>query len=641
MRRRRPVRARWLCAALLLRAGSAGAAAFVPGAPEPDPPTGATGRLEPEIVLPAGNGFRFEFARPRWGGTLSLDARRLRLEDGARASQGLVYNDIEMATHLWQPWFMQLRAGAGVLASRDVSSDAGGASTATQGVALTGRFALSLFPVSRFPFEFRAEVADSRTSGQTLGTDFRTHRLGMTQSWRPESGGDSVSASLDYSRLEATNGVEDSVVTLRGTGLRQLAEHSFELSGQLSRNWRSDADDRSRIALLSGRHTFHPAQALHVDTLASWSELQFASTALGSGLRTRSDVRQLSSFATWRPREGDALFLPGSPLYLTGSMRLLDAGTSTDSGIGSAEQRARAANGSLGVGIELTPQWRASASAFGGAVQVAGQRRNLDAGGTASLTYAPLGLAFGPWRYTPSLGASASVTRSSAAGQRHALGLQGSHGVSRTWLLGASDSVSANLTQSLGALRESETAEASRALSHSASLYWQGVSESASQSYAGLSVSDSRTWAQETGRFQLVNGQFSRRTQLSRHASWSGNLTWQATRSDATLLDPFTGTLREAGMGWQRFYSGALSYEQQRLFEVPRLRYTLLLTVNSQQFESRALGDVDAPLERITESLENRIDYSIGRLEARLSARLARVEGRSVAALFARVQRRY
>jgi hypothetical protein len=208
-------------------------------------------------------------------------------------------------------------------------------------------------------------------------------------------------------------------------------------------------------------------------------------------------------------------------------------------------------------------------------------------------------------------------------------------------MAGPADSISVNLTQSLGLLRESLTPELTRALSHSASLYWQGVGDGASQSYAGLSVSDSRTWAQDSGRFQLVNAQFSRRTQLTRHSSWNGNLTWQSARSDATQLDPFTGTLREAGLGWQRFYSGTLSYEHQRFLEVPRLRYALILSVNSQQLESRALGDVDAPLERITESLENRIDYSIGRLEARLSARLARVEGRSVAALFARVQRRY
>jgi len=172
-------------------------------------------------------------------------------------------------------------------------------------------------------------------------------------------------------------------------------------------------------------------------------------------------------------------------------------------------------------------------------------------------------------------------------------------------------------------------------------IFWQGTGEGLSQTYVGLSASDSRTWAQETGRFQLVNAQVTRRTQLTRHSSWSGNLTWQSTRSDTTQLDAFTGELRLSSPGWQRFYSGTLSYENQRFFDVPRLRYTVLLAVNSQQLESRAAGDIDAPRERISESLENRIDYSIGRLEARLTARLARVEGRSVASLFARVQRRY
>jgi hypothetical protein len=63
--------------------------------------------------------------------------------------------------------------------------------------------------------------------------------------------------------------------------------------------------------------------------------------------------------------------------------------------------------------------------------------------------------------------------------------------------------------------------------------------------------------------------------------------------------------------------------------------------VNSAQLERRADGDIDAPRERITESLENRLDYTIGRLDARLSARIARVEGRAVSAVFLRVQRRF
>ena len=154
-------------------------------------------------------------------------------------------------------------------------------------------------------------------------------------------------------------------------------------------------------------------------------------------------------------------------------------------------------------------------------------------------------------------------------------------------------------------------------------------------------MSDSRSLSQERGEFQLVNLQVSRRTELTRHTSWSGNLTAQASRSDNTQLDPFSGLLRQSGPGWQRFYSGTLSYENQRLWAVPRLRYTVLLSVNSQQLETRAAGDIDALRERVTESLENRLDYAIGRLELRLSARVARVEGREVALIHARAQRRY
>ena len=74
---------------------------------------------------------------------------------------------------------------------------------------------------------------------------------------------------------------------------------------------------------------------------------------------------------------------------------------------------------------------------------------------------------------------------------------------------------------------------------------------------------------------------------------------------------------------------------------MPRLRHTVLLGVNSQQLERRALGDIDAPRERISQSLESRLDFAIGRLETRLSARVADVDGHRVAALQARAQRRF
>jgi hypothetical protein len=198
-----------------------------------------------------------------------------------------------------------------------------------------------------------------------------------------------------------------------------------------------------------------------------------------------------------------------------------------------------------------------------------------------------------------------------------------------------------NLAQSVGALRDSQSARWTRALVHSAGVFWQGAGDGASQSHASVSASDSRSWAEQSGSFQLVNLQVSRRDRLSRYASTNGNLTLQAARSDTSQVDVITGTPRPASPGWQQFHSGSVSYEHQRAFDVPRLRYTALLALDSQQLERRFDGNVDAPRERISASLENRLDYAIGRLETRLSARWVRFDDRRVATLFAHVQRRY
>jgi hypothetical protein len=129
--------------------------------------------------------------------------------------------------------------------------------------------------------------------------------------------------------------------------------------------------------------------------------------------------------------------------------------------------------------------------------------------------------------------------------------------------------------------------------------------------------------------------------QLTRHSHWAANLTLQAARSQSSEVDVFTGERRDFGQGWQRFYNGSVSFEEQRAFGVPRLRASVLLVVTSQPLERRALGDIDAPRERISESLEARLDHAIGRLETRFSTRVARVEGRVVTALQARAQRRF
>lgn len=634
MTRPRSFRARlpWPAALALAMPSVAQAAAYAPGVNEPDPPTGELpSAATPAEPLRNDGRIRWELAPWRRSGLLSLDERWLKAEDGRRTLQSVLFADIDFESYVWEPWFVQMRAGLGLVAARDQGQggDAGGSGAANG--ALTGRLGLSVFPASRFPFELRAEVGDTRSQGNALGSDYRSARVSLSQAWRPESGNDNLTLNLDHSRLQISNGDSDTLSTLNATAVRQLTEHSIELGANLSDNERSGGDS-SRLSLLSARHSFHPASELQVESMATWN----SSRLRASGSDFGSDVRQVSTFASWRPQEGQPLFVADAPLVLAGTARWVQA----DAGDGQAHNAVRGYNATLGASQELSRSWRMSLSA--GLGRVDGPALHASTGNVSgSTTWTPAARQWGEWRWSPSVSANAGLIHASDTGSRRTLGAQGTHMLSRDIALGTGQGLSLSASQSVAAIRESMAGASSHALVHSASAYWQSSGDGRSQSFAGLSFSDSRTWSQGLGSFQLANLQWSQRLQFSRYASGSANITLQATRSASTQLDAFTGEMRSQSDGWQHFYSGSISYEQQRFLEIPRLRYTLLLAANSQQIERRAAGDIDAPREHVSGSIENRVDYAIGRLQARLSARAARVDGRTVAILQARLQRSF
>ena len=639
-RQRRSVRwcrCGWPLLIALLVPGASRAAAYLPGSQEPDPPTGdiASVSAAPSAAEPlAGSGIRWVIAPWRYGGSVALDLRLQRLDDGSRTRQSSLFGDIDFASHIWQPWFIQLRAGLGVLLASDHSNADGTLSGGTRNTSLTGRFGVSVFPASRFPFEVRGDVSDSRSHGDSLGSEYRSQRLSLSQGWRPEVGNTNLQFNLDHSRLIAADGVVDTLSTLQATAMHQWPGQSIDLGASFSRNERSDSVEHSVLTALNGRHSYHPAAELHVETLATYNETRLRS-AVGDDVG--SDVRQLSTLVSWRPRDGQWLYAPDAPLTVTGSARWVEAGSSgSNSGPG-----VRAFNGTLGVSKELSRVWRLGGSASVGHVEGGAAAAIDSANLSATVGWTPAALTLAQWQYAPTASLSASVARSSLAEMRKFASVQVAHSLSRSIALGEGNSLALSLSQSAAVLRESGSPEISKALAHSASLFWQSYDDAASQTVAGLTLSDSRTWAQASGSFQLVNVQLTRRTQLTRNSSWSANLTLQATRNDSSEIDAFTGQRQIEGPGWQQFHSGSLNYENQRVFGVPRLRFTVLLAANSQQLERRAIGDIDAPLERISRSLEARLDYSIGRLETRLSARNAQIDGRSVSALHARLQRRF
>ena len=623
-------RRRWFLGplSLALFAPYAQGATFVPGA-EADPPTGDVTQVATTPAEPLrGSGIQWTFAPWRYGGTVALDLRALRLDDGRTTRQALLMTDLEMGSYIWQPWFVQVRLGVGFVSSQS-SGDA--QSQGTLGGSLTGRAAIIVFPASRFPFEFRADASDSRTEGVGLGGDYSSRRVSVSQGWRPQTGNAQLHLHADYSEL--VSGVSrDTLTTFAATAIRQEGPHTLDMAVSHSDNRRNDTDEHTRLSAANARHGFQPTGNLTVQTFASWNEARLQ----GAGAALDNDIRQVSSFASWRGNK-DLWAGAGAP-SVAASVRWVQT-RSVGAG-SSADASPQAISATVGVNQDLAPSWRASLSGSANHLQ-SGTLAGDSTGAQATLNWTPRSQLWSGWRYGPSAGVSGGYARSGSQAARQTLGLQGSHGVSRELPLSESSNLSLSLTQSAGLLEENDAPEQSRALSHGASLSWQSVGSAGGQSFGGLSYSDSQSFGAARGHFKLLNLQVSQRSQLSRYSHWSLDVTLQGTNSQSNEVDVFSGQQREQGVGWQRFYSGTLSYENQRALGVPRLRHSVLVSVNSQVLARRALGDIDAPRERISESFESRLDYAIGRLDTRLALRVARVDGRVVASLQARAQRRF
>ncbi|MDH5331220.1 MAG: hypothetical protein OEW27_14855, partial [Aquincola sp.] len=128
------------------------AAAYLPGA-EADPPTGDVPVAAPSPTEPLRAGdIAWNFGPWRTSGSIALDLRAVRFDSGDSTRQAALLFDIDTASYLWQPWFMQVRLGAGLIAATDTSHQSGGNPGSGSGNSVTGRAEVLVFPASRFPF---------------------------------------------------------------------------------------------------------------------------------------------------------------------------------------------------------------------------------------------------------------------------------------------------------------------------------------------------------------------------------------------------------------------------------------------------------------------------------------------------------
>lgn len=566
----------------------------------------------------------------RLGGTLSYDIRSDSGEGRKMVQRGLIATiNAATETFIWQPWFAQAGANLNFTTSRNSNarheidlSD----SSRTQSLTVTGNAQLRVLSQSRFPFEAHIERNDSRVSSQLVSVGgYAGQRIGFTQHYiRPE--GDTM-IGWDRSTQTSDSSGRDTQDNLQLSLTHSIDVHRIQLNGSRARNTHEITGENTVQDNLALQHSYTPDPAISLETMANIGRSAYH-LRLGSN---DTDLMQLSSIAFWRPAE--------QPLTVTGGVRLLTLASDTSGQLGTiAGTRLSNANVNLGATYDLTKFVHLTGSANANMIETNG-RRGSSATEALSIAYQPETRKIGEFRHNWSTSAGLSH-RSSGEESASMLTLQLSHSLNRNFELDAGSLLTIELNQALSGTTSSISGPAqtqdvpqssSRQLTHGAAVSWSLTTESGT-ALMRLSASDSRALDGNQEFFQLINFQASSNLPTSNNTSWSGSLTVQAVRQGGNSIPAFSinnGTLTSNGTvnngangGFVTTSSGSLTYQNQRIFGVRRLRFVSDLRLNSQAL----LPMLGGPQDQEMAAWENRLDYTIGRTILRMNTLVARTK---------------
>ena len=640
---------RWTWLTLIACAAAAGSAGAQGPAPA-DATRGAAPAAAEEFTEPAEDGENpgRTWAIPPigWTGSLAYDLRATHAPGEGRTLAQLVTGNLGLRTFVYAPWLARVSGNIGLTSTwtsqdPDSSFPAGPLVTdaslheqiRTREQFITGNARVDVFPQSRFPFEAHVERNDSRIdSGLASTFDFQTQNIGFSQRYRPHTGRWDMTAGYDR-REQTAQGFKAQQDLVTGDFNTTWKYNQLNLNGSHSRARATGIDDESRYGTLVARHNYAPSTALSVDTTANWGRTEERSRNTASDVQ----VMQWSSVGLYRGEN--------SPLSLTGTARALHlredlGGTGLD-----------AWGATLGANYDYNANLRLTANTGFNATSSAGSEAT-SLGASVGASYQGDSLALGGARYdwftSGALGFTTTQGDRIDSEQQTALNLQLGHTLNRVWATGALSTVTITAGQTLSytqiaTSRDLRTEDLGAgtgdvtALLNTLSGTW-ATGGSDRNAYARATYSDSMALQGPDNRFQLFNFQLSGSFEFDNRRSLTGDFTWQQTwQEDAARFDGF-GRLANSRND-SRGASGEVIYRHQRLWGLPRLRFESRLKLAQDVLNQP--GTLLSIPDRETKLWENRLDWSVGRIDMQAILRLSQVDGRQREAFLFRIQRNF
>jgi hypothetical protein len=555
------------------------------------------------------------FAQQRqfnWWGELGYDFLSNQFESGEDRIEHTGLLRLNAAGFIHQPWLATVEGGLGMYL-RHADTDSGESTSDN----FIGNGTIRLFPLSRFPLELFAEKSDSRTDTDLTGLVIDRTRYGINQSYTSKDG---ASMSVGYEHSDTTNITTN---TAAGELLREdvsdlfkarlnkaFGAHSIAFDANANRVDITNSVDFNETVFSTLRHAYRPSPSFSSEDMLTYNKNEVTT----ENSKFESDVIQLNSFGFWRPHTK-------RPLRINGTIRALMRENETLA----ATSEAQTATGTLGATYEWSPRWVFNANAG-----LTGAEANNESTTThfqginaiySSATYNPLNLDaswFGQMDLRNSNTDDDSLQEA---------GAQIGYNLGKNIFTENRHAYSLGFSQSINSLADSEDFS-SMTLFTTGSASWNRRG-TRSNGMARFSISDNRTVASGPnsenieGEFQLINLQASLDTRLSSTSSFRANATLQVSRNERPEIE---GLIDSGNGDWIPTSTVDITYYKLGVFQVPHLSFYSTLRNVSNSY-APLVGEPTGRVKRDDTQWENRLEYTVGRLQLRVISRLSDIQG--------------
>ena len=579
-------------------------------------------------------GFKFGLAPILWGGGVSETLRYTTNSSGSSTFQNTQKIEFRAATYIWQPWLARLRGSLGLAKTQDVYKTSTFATSDSSYTSIFGSVALSLLSRSRFPFDATYRVDDNRSlyalspsvgtvykslelrqryrpvsaTSNTLATYTRT--VATTQNFNSPLAGDMVNTrwtlrhdyrpryskskySLGYDRniWNTADGAGNASWGLQGTFTTSFDKQSLGVDARRSETYYAlnGVDLSSRGIVV--RHTYRRDALLSVSSSASVDQANMSAV---NSYNTR--YLQANTYTTWQP-DADL------PLYVNASARIYDSSFERLGTVFLSQNQV------LGLGARYAHTRNLSYALDG---SIANSKNdgvvNRTVTENGSVNYSADMVKFGDASYNRNANASINFQSNTTSASNRTLSGGAGHNLAIPYQLKGGAFLDFNVDQSVLARNDRLNGQ-NRSLTHGGRASWRPVSKGTLSGSVNAGVSDIRSFGgDEQFHYQSASLGVSALNQASANSSLraSASLQWSSN-----------------GLGqYSNSANANLEYKHGRAFDVQGLRYELLF--NHNESLSRSSNPLFGQSDTSVSSLDQNLDYRIGRANVRLSLGLAR-----------------